>query len=216
MGGHLRSDGTRQAITDAAVQLFAEAGYGNVTLSDVIARAGVTKGSLYYHFATKEALAKALIERAYAGLVDALPEVPARDSRSGAALENLIRATFAMADLTQRDMEIQIGLQLDHGLRQINHGGRANFGDTRAIFAVLLERAVVDGDLVEDADPAGIAHVLRCGMSGTYLISQANSEDIAVGMAHIWRLILRGNVSAQAAPFFEQFLDRTVAQYRRV
>ena len=142
MGGQLRSDATRQAITDAAVQLFAEAGYGNVTLSEVIARAGVTKGSLYYHFATKEALAKALIERAYAGLVDALPEVPARDSGSGAALENLIRATFAMADLTQRDMEIQIGLQLDHGLRQINHGGRANFGDTRAVFAVLLERAV--------------------------------------------------------------------------
>lgn len=200
---------------DAAVECFAEAGYGNVTLSEVIDRATVTKGSLYYHFATKEVLAKAIIDQAYVALTYVLPEMPSGSSQSGTALENLIRSSFAMADLPQRDKRIQIGLQLDHASQQINHAPRDNVGATRELFAHLLERAAADGDLVDDVDTAGVAHVLRCGMSGTYLMSQGTGEDIALGMGHIWRLILRGNVSAKSASFFDQFLERTIAQYRR-
>lgn len=200
---------------DAAVECFAESGYGNVTLSEVIARASVTKGSLYYHFVTKEALAKAIVEQAYAALTSVLPEIPSVNGNSGTALENLIRGTFAMTDLTLRDKRIRIGLQLDHASQQINHDPRENVGGTRELFAMLLERAVVDGDLVDDVDAAGVAHVLRCAMSGTYLMSQATGEDIALGMAHIWRLILRANLSTKSASFFDQLLDRTVAQYSR-
>ncbi|MGV0994023.1 MAG: TetR family transcriptional regulator [Mycobacterium sp.] len=200
---------------DAAVECFAESGYGNVTLSEVIARASVTKGSLYYHFATKEALAKAIVDQSYTDLTSVLPEIPSGNGQSGTALENLIRGTFAMTDLALRDKRIRIGLQLDHASTQINYDPRENAGGTRELFAQLLERAVVDGDLVEDVDAAGVAHVLRCAMSGTYLMSQATGEDIALGMAHIWRLILRANLSTKSASFFDQLLDRTVAQYSR-
>lgn len=214
MGGQPRSDVTRQAILDGAVALFADVGYGNATLSEVIARAGVTKGSFYYHFATKEALAKAVIDQAWARLSSALPEIPGRDGRNGAALESLLRATFAIADLTQRDEKIRIGLQMGHALAQISRDGRKTFGNTRDLFAVLVEIAVTEGDLVEDVDAMGIAHVLGCGLSGNYLMSQATGEDIAIGMGRLWRLILRGNVSTKSLPFFEQLIDRTTAQYR--
>jgi AcrR family transcriptional regulator len=48
---------------DAAEQLLAEQGAPCLTLSAVAERAGVSKGGLLYHFNTKEALIKGMIER---------------------------------------------------------------------------------------------------------------------------------------------------------
>ena len=59
-----RSELTRRKIIDAAVELFNEFGYTNTGLGDIVERAGMTKGALYHHFNSKEALAVAIIEEA--------------------------------------------------------------------------------------------------------------------------------------------------------
>ena len=41
---------------------FAERGYADTTLSELIARSGLTKGAFYFHFASKEQLAFAVLE----------------------------------------------------------------------------------------------------------------------------------------------------------
>lgn len=53
---------TRQAILDAATDLFLEQGYTRTTLAAVSRRAGVTKGALYWHFTGKVDLFLHLIE----------------------------------------------------------------------------------------------------------------------------------------------------------
>ena len=60
----VRAQITRQRIVDAAVDVFDEIGFGSVDLNDIVDRADVTKGAFYYHFATKEAVAAAIIEAA--------------------------------------------------------------------------------------------------------------------------------------------------------
>lgn len=51
---------TRIDLTDAGRALFADPGFAATTLEDVAARAGVTRGALYHHFASKEALFEAV------------------------------------------------------------------------------------------------------------------------------------------------------------
>jgi AcrR family transcriptional regulator len=53
----------RERILDAAEQLVAEHGAGNLTLDAVAQTAGVSKGGLLYHYPNKEALLAAMIER---------------------------------------------------------------------------------------------------------------------------------------------------------
>lgn len=60
---------TRERIVAAAVDLFAARGYGEVAVSDVAARAGTAKGSLYRHFESKEALFAAAVESVVTGVV---------------------------------------------------------------------------------------------------------------------------------------------------
>ncbi|MCA1836105.1 MAG: TetR/AcrR family transcriptional regulator, partial [Actinobacteria bacterium] len=56
-----RARATRQAILTAAAEHFARNGYHATSLDSVLADSGGTKGALYFHFASKEALARAVV-----------------------------------------------------------------------------------------------------------------------------------------------------------
>ncbi|MEV6063648.1 TetR/AcrR family transcriptional regulator [Nocardia asteroides] len=54
--------GTKQAIRDAAVQLFATKGFEQTSLREVADMVGITKASLYYHYASKLDLLLAIVD----------------------------------------------------------------------------------------------------------------------------------------------------------
>ena len=59
-----RPEDRPQELVAAALDLFVEKGFTATRLDDVAARAGVSKGTLYLYFDSKEALFKAVIESA--------------------------------------------------------------------------------------------------------------------------------------------------------
>lgn len=52
-------------ILDALQQLMVDKSMSNISVSDIAARAGIGKGSIYYYFPSKEAILDALIRRNY-------------------------------------------------------------------------------------------------------------------------------------------------------
>src|SRR5580698_1973609 len=56
---------TITALLDAAMELFAEHGYGATSIPEICARAGLTKGAFYSNFANKDALFLALLDRSW-------------------------------------------------------------------------------------------------------------------------------------------------------
>lgn len=56
-------DVTRKKLLDAAQELILEAGFAGTSVDKVIEKAGVTKGTFFYHFDSKALLARALIDR---------------------------------------------------------------------------------------------------------------------------------------------------------
>jgi AcrR family transcriptional regulator len=57
-----RGQATRTHLIDVALRLFTEHGYDGTSIEAVLAEAGVSRGSLYHHFAGKEALFLAVLE----------------------------------------------------------------------------------------------------------------------------------------------------------
>jgi len=53
---------TRQRILDTAQRIMAHKGFAAVGINEVLAEAGVPKGSFYYYFASKEAFGEALMK----------------------------------------------------------------------------------------------------------------------------------------------------------
>ena len=57
-----RGDATRVALLRVGRELFAERGFAAVGTEEIVARAGVTRGALYHHFADKRDLFRAVHE----------------------------------------------------------------------------------------------------------------------------------------------------------
>jgi AcrR family transcriptional regulator len=81
---------SKRAIVDAGTYLFARDGYGETGVQQIVERAGLTKGSFYYAFESKQDLLRHIqrdfIEACHVALVDALAGEPKPDE----ALERVI------------------------------------------------------------------------------------------------------------------------------
>ena len=85
---------SRERLLDAAAALFAEKGFRQTTFVDVAERSGISRGSIPWHFGSKEGLLLAVLERSIDRLRAGLP-----GTGSGQALEpdGLRSATAALA-----------------------------------------------------------------------------------------------------------------------
>lgn len=62
-GPYAKSEQTRKAILDAALEVFAESGYRSGSLRNVAERVGMSEAGLLHHFPSKSALLAAVLER---------------------------------------------------------------------------------------------------------------------------------------------------------
>ncbi len=74
---------SRQAILEAAERLFAEQGFAATSLQEIGAAAGVSRGTPGYFFGSKEALYRAVLDRAIAARRDLVVAVGERAARAG-------------------------------------------------------------------------------------------------------------------------------------
>jgi AcrR family transcriptional regulator len=138
--------GTRQRIVAAAVALFAEQGFDATSVNEVVVRAGVAKGALYHHFASKDDLLyevyRELVDRQLAGL----REILGRNLPPADALRELI--ADLVATTAARAGEAKVFLRESHRLGDANQSrvraARRGIHDavTFTVFGVINELPV--------------------------------------------------------------------------
>ena len=85
---------TRRQIIDAAITLIAQHGSG-VAVADIAREAGVSKGGLLYHFASKDALLEAVARALFDDFRNAVYDAAAGDDAAGSLTRAYIRVSFA-------------------------------------------------------------------------------------------------------------------------
>lgn len=98
------SERTRARILASALALFAKKGYVHTTFTDIAARLEMTKGAVYWHFESKQALLMALIDEMLAKFRRQISELlpPGEDSVEGLSFP-------VVADMMVRNAEQIIG-----------------------------------------------------------------------------------------------------------
>lgn len=202
-----RSEATRKRIINAAVDLFAEVGYQATGLGDIIERAEMTKGALYYHFDSKEALATAIIEE---GANTALTAFRSISEPSSPALENMIHGVFVVADLMTTDKMVRTGSQLLRTFGEFNAATALTHGHQLSEMVAQARQAIAEGDLRDGLDPDAVGELIVGAVLGAEFISNAASSgaDLIERIARTWALLLPAIASDESLPYFREFLAR--------
>ncbi|HEU5334118.1 MAG TPA: ScbR family autoregulator-binding transcription factor [Actinocrinis sp.] len=198
---------TREAVLTAAGMAFAESGFLGTSMADIFARAGVTKGALYFHFASKEELANAVI----AGEEEAASQI-VKDvlSTDAPPLQKAIDITFRWA------MEIQSNPIARAGVRLIIEQGtytepmREPYLQWADIMVDLLGSAQERGELERTVDTKAMAEFVVSAFTGAQIVSQVISahEDLVRRIQIMWQLLLLGMLPASSPLVFFPRLPR--------
>ena len=129
---------TRAEILRVALELFTERGYEGTSIRDLAEVLEMTKSSLYYHFANKEAIVRALLDSRRDEIDDLLGWVDAQ----GPGPDLLRRTALRWVESTGRE-RVQ-GMRFAHANRPIMQKLAAEGADRRSWFDTVVERVLAD------------------------------------------------------------------------
>jgi AcrR family transcriptional regulator len=202
-----RSMATRMKIIASAVEVFNEIGYPASGLGDIIERAEMTKGALYYHFESKESLATAIIEEGNIRLAEAYRSI---STSSAPALENIIHGVFVLADLMATDQIVRSGTKLLRAFGEFNEVAARTYSGWTQQMTLHTRRAIDEGDVREDVDSQAVGETIVGSMLGAELLASATTAgaDVLVRVTRAWKVLLPAIVTAESLPYFTEFLAR--------
>ncbi len=147
---------SKQRILDAALALFGERGFRDVTIDDIAAQAELTKGAVYYYFTDKNDLGRDLEHELGEQLkAEALAAFdPNRDT-----VTNLKRCFDAYVAAVQRMPETRLFIRDCWSIPELNAAGDQDRQGSAAQIRAVLENGIERGDIVP-LDPDALAHVL--------------------------------------------------------
>ena len=156
-------DVRRAEMLDRAVALFVQHGYDNVSLNDLIADAGVSKGAFYHWFSSKDALIAALAERSANEQLSAVEHALAECS--GNALNRLNAVLRAGFDVKMQmgtperlaAMVSLLGPENAHLYGQIVSVGEGLFGP---LLTQVISEGVAEG-IFDTFDPEGVGDMIQ-------------------------------------------------------
>ncbi|MGO8851329.1 TetR family transcriptional regulator, partial [Mycobacterium sp.] len=154
--GERRADTTRHRLIAAASRQFARRSYSMVSLDDILAEAELTKGAMYFHFPSKQALAAAIIDDLTEMSRAAVTELLAR-KMSG--LETVIDLVCLRAVQDSQNEVARAGVRLLDALDNAALGTTLWQSWIETV-ATLIQKAVTEGDIVDHHDPEDIAKML--------------------------------------------------------
>ena len=201
-----RADTTRQRLIAAASSQFAHRPYSIVSLDDILAEAQLTKGAMYFHFSSKQALALAIIDDLIEMGRAAVTELLAR-KMSG--LETLIDLVFVIAVQDTQDEVTRAGVRLLETLDSTTALPPALWQSWMEFITTLIQKAVTEGDVIGHHDPEDIAKMLVALWAGIRRISHPDKPDDHLdNLQNAWILALPTFTNPDRIDYFTQFINR--------
>ncbi|MFC9838769.1 TetR family transcriptional regulator [Rhodococcus sp. NPDC127530] len=205
-----RAEITREALLRAAATVFTGVGYADARLDTITTDAQVSKGALYDHFGSKEALACAVIESGSARFQIACG--PFLASRIP-AVDALIGISCLLLDPAVNDPMVAATFRLLTQIPDRPGSETTLLAAWLSDYRELARRALTEGDL-RDEDPDAVALLLVETLAGVRLLAAATGhlDDLPVRLATAWDLLLPGLVDPPKLDYFRGFVTRQVAR----
>jgi TetR/AcrR family transcriptional repressor of nem operon len=184
-GSSRKGDKTRQRIIAQSAPLLNQKGYEGCSLQDIMAAVGLEKGGIYRHFASKEELAVAAFDFAWA-------EVSQGRARGLEEIQDpLLRIEAFIRNFAERRPALRGGCPLlntaidtDDGNAALRARAREALDDWRTRLSSLVSSAVRQGSLKRGTKPYAVASLIIGTLEGSLMISRLDGDSVALKIAH--------------------------------
>ncbi|MFE5708672.1 ScbR family autoregulator-binding transcription factor [Rhodococcus koreensis] len=210
MATQKRAEVTRRALLHAAAEVFTRRGYAETKLSEVLTQARVTKGALYFHYASKEELARAVIEEGTRRFTTVCTPYLASPAP---AFETMIGISFVTVDAALHDPVMGATFRLITEMGDYRSSETDTFTTWITTYQLLARRAIDEGDLREDTDPDAVGQLLVELFAGARLLATA-TDTLPTRTAMAWDLLLPVLVTTPKIDYFRQFVTRRLPTVR--
>src|SRR6202050_4181538 len=181
---------TRERLLQAASREIYRSGFQSASLDTILASAGVTKGALYHHFKSKEALGYAVVEEIIS------PDVHGKWVQPFQGVKDPIDALIgAVQRISVRPEDVRGGCQLNNLAQEmspLDAGFRKRlaiiFDAWRAAVASALREGQAQGRVRRDVEPADAAGFLIAMVEGYGSLAK-NAQDPKVMKAGIRNIV---------------------------
>jgi AcrR family transcriptional regulator len=205
---------TRGRVLTAAAEVFAREGFLAASMNDIVEAAGVTKGAVYFHFPSKEALAVAIVEEQFAQWP---PMVAAIKDNSDDALVSVITLTYEVGTRFRDDVVVTAGVRLSFERGLVNADMPTPFVGWMTELQELFGQARRQGLLRPGVMPAAAARALVGGFFGVQHVSEMlnRRSDLEARLDEFWKIFLIGVAAEPDWPSSQRAVRKVRGAIRR-
>lgn len=179
----------RNEILDAAEQLFVTKGFDKTSTNDILERVGIARGTLYYHFGSKEAILDAIIQRMSETLVKRAAGVAAQKGKP--VLERLTEMMLALNVDSELGHEIMEQVHKPQNALMHQKMQEGLLAGIRPLITGLIEEGIAQG-LCQTDYPAQAAEMMLLYSNTAFDALAEHSRDeekIAAFIYHTERIL---------------------------
>jgi AcrR family transcriptional regulator len=209
MAQQKRAQVTRERLVEGAATAFYRLGYGMATTGDIVREAGATRGALYFHFESKEEVARAVIAReqelsiAASGRVLGLERPP---------LETMLVLCVDLAERLMTDPVVKAGIRLTTEITNFDPPLLAPYLGWMQAIEELARQAVTAGEFRADVDVEAFARFIIPAYTGIQLVSDVFSgrADLLARIRDLWLFVLPGVVPGDRLAGARELVDEII------
>jgi TetR/AcrR family transcriptional regulator, transcriptional repressor of aconitase len=197
-----RADARRRQIIEAALTCFARRGFHKTTMQDVVEQSGLSPGSIYCHFASKQDIIVAVVEERHRRERASLQRAFEKQSFAEAVDQlaaDFIAALRAPEERAWRRLTVQLWAESLHD-RRLAVAVRDGVESSKAILARLVQRAKARGELPRTLDAHATARLLIAFFQGLVLqLTWDGNVDMQACLIALKALIAPGRAGDRQA-----------------
>ncbi|WP_159615495.1 ScbR family autoregulator-binding transcription factor [Arthrobacter zhaoguopingii] len=186
-----RARATRESILAGAAAVFEKEGYGTASLARVAEEASVTKGALYFHFRSKDELARAVIAAQHARGVERSAAIL---TGGHPPLESMILIIRGFAQDTLDEPIVRAGIRLTFEASAFGQDVAEPYRHWTEALESMTRAAQDEGWLHAGVDPGSFARLLVASVAGIQMVSDilAGRRDLLERIEDMWAFLLPG------------------------
>ncbi len=162
---------TKKKILDAAAKCFSKWGYAKTTMDKIAEEAGVSKGTLYWYFKSKEELFVELKKKSIAKVRDQFEKLFSQNKTFDLKLKKAIDLYLSPLVPEKREIARLKAEFLAEApkIPELNNMLKQQYELIQGLIASTIQEAIKKGELRNDIDPKSLSMILLAMLDGLEL-----------------------------------------------